>query len=35
MKDNKINEETIQLFIEIDADNGVKYEPAEEILPKK
>jgi hypothetical protein len=35
MKDNKINEETIQLFIEIDADNGVKYEPAEEILPNK
>ncbi|HYE11973.1 MAG TPA: hypothetical protein VEF53_17530 [Patescibacteria group bacterium] len=34
LKDGKINEDTIQLFIETDVANGVKYIPAEEILPK-
>lgn len=31
----KIKEESIQLFAEQDAENGVTYTPADEILPKK
>jgi hypothetical protein len=35
LNSDKINEDTILLFIEVDADNGVRYEPAERILPIK
>lgn len=35
MKDDKINEEAIQLFIETDDNQGIKYKPAEEFLPKE
>ncbi|OGO79243.1 MAG: hypothetical protein A2Y23_01305 [Clostridiales bacterium GWB2_37_7] len=34
LRNGKIEVESIQLFIEIDAENGVRYEPAEGILPK-
>jgi hypothetical protein len=35
LENNEINEASIQLFIETAAAQGVKYEPAESILPKK
>lgn len=35
LKNESIDEASIQLFIETDQNQGVKYEPAEDILPKQ
>jgi hypothetical protein len=35
LQEDEIDKASIQLFIETDANQGVKYEPAEDLLPKK